>query len=113
MTPNEEKKLLKDKAKKVKDKKDADYGNERFAVATRFGEVQIETLDVATDSEGRDYVEVFLAGDTENSDPHFKIWNPPLLVKDPDGTLREDPIQAIAEVIAGNGGRATKGSVLR
>lgn len=66
------------------------------------------------------YVDVYTAGPTVGGDPHFRIINPPTLVGDPNGDIevtstprggktvtrryREDPLGAIAEAIAGQGG---------
>lgn len=66
------------------------------------------------------YVDVYTAGPTVGGDPHFRIINPPTLVEDPNGDIvvtskapngktvtrkyREDPVAAIAEAIAGQGG---------
>ena len=76
------------------------------------GQVQIGSLTRRTDPEGNDYIEVFLRGESEWGDPHFRIWNPPLLVEDPQGPIaigdrhyREDPLSAVAEAIARHGGR--------
>lgn len=103
-----EKNKLKDKAKKVLDAIEAKHGDEPFAEATRFGTVQVERVGQVTNSEGATYVEVFLRGDTVSTESHFRIWNPPINVKNPDGTLREDPVLALAEVIAQEGGRAKR-----
>ena len=80
--------------------------------ATRFGEVQFEALLIKTDPQGNEYLDVRLRGDTQGGDPHFRIWNPPLLVEDPLGDIelggrkfREDPLGAVAEAIARHGGR--------
>lgn len=87
-----------------------------LGVNTRFGEVQFASIVTKTDTAGLDYAEVYTAGSTVNNDPHWRIWNPPLLVEDPFGdividgkTFREDPIQAIAEAIARHGGRRKTG----
>ncbi|HEY3689651.1 MAG TPA: hypothetical protein VGL46_05035 [Pseudonocardiaceae bacterium] len=66
------------------------------------------------------YVDIYADGATVGGDPHFRIINPPMLVEDPAGdivvtskrrdgrmvtrTFREDPLAAIAEAIAGQGG---------
>jgi hypothetical protein len=88
-------------------------GSGRFSVRTRFGEVEIQSIRTATDSAGVEFLEVYLAGQPENGDPHWRIYNPPTAVIDPQGDitgnggrrLREDPILAVAEAIAGRGGR--------
>lgn len=73
-------------------------------------EVQIEALSVTEDG-ARSSVEVRLAGSTEGGDPNFVIVNPPTLVPDPMGDkvirgmrYREDPLRALAQAIADNGG---------
>lgn len=83
-------------------------------VATPAGDVHIDSLTVHEDGP-RSYVEVTLAGATEGGDPSFRIVNPPTLVPDPLGDrevngvrFREDPIAAIAFVIAETGGAAVK-----
>jgi hypothetical protein len=102
ITP-EDKVKLKAKAKKVADK--AKEHTEPFSVRSKFGEVQFQTVTQKTDADDVDYIEVYLKGQTENGDPHFKIWNPPLMVRNLDGSLTEDPLQALAEVVARHGGR--------
>lgn len=79
---------------------------------TRHGEVQLDTLTSHQDAEGNRWVEVMAGGgEVEGGDPHFRIFNPPLLVEDPAGPVerngkryREDPLAALAEVIGMNGG---------
>lgn len=73
-------------------------------------EVHIEGLSIVEKGQ-QSYVDVRLSGSTEGGDPNFRIVNPPTLVPDPLGdivvngaTFREDPISAIAHVIAQNGG---------
>lgn len=67
------------------------------------------------------WVDVYTAGQTQGGDPHFRIINPPTLVEDPAGDIvvtstprpgrkpvtrrfREDPLGAIAQAIAAQGG---------
>jgi len=66
--------------------------------------------------DGTTWVEVWLGGDVEGGDPHFRIFNPPQLVEDPHGDVvhagrrfRHDPVAALAEVVASNGGARRKG----
>lgn len=87
---------------------------EVLPVRTRRGEVHIAQIDPHEEG-GRSWVDVRLDGDTEGGDPHFKIVNPPTLVRDPLGDIevngeryRHDPIEAIAEVIASLGGARTE-----
>lgn len=104
----EDKDKLKAKTKKVLDAIKAKHGDEPFAEATRFGTVQIERVKQYESADGVVCVEVFLRGDTASGESHFRIWNPPINVKEPNGTLREDPALALAEVVAQEGGRAKR-----
>jgi hypothetical protein len=83
---------------------------ESLTVATPGGEVHFETV-----TSNADTVSVHLAGTTAGGDPAFVIVNPPTLVPDPAGPIlvngmqfREDPLAAIATVIAAHGGAAQK-----
>lgn len=84
-----------------------------LTVKTSDGEVSFESVAVATDENGVEYLEVYLRGEPENGDPHFRVYNPPTLVPDPNGPItgrggrkyREDPVLAVAEIISRNGGR--------
>jgi len=74
------------------------------------GEVRLASVDVQ-EVDGVTSVEVHLDGRTAGGDPHFRIVNPPTLVEDPAGDIelaglyyREDPLVALAEVIARHGG---------
>lgn len=60
---------------------------------------------------GATWVEIWLGGNPEGADPHFRIFNPPQLVEDPQGDIthagrrfRHDPLAALAEAIADHGG---------
>ena len=75
-------------------------------VQTRYGRVQVAGVSVEQVGEEA-AVSVLLAGAPPGSDPHFRIFNPPTLVEDPGGDVevrgrryREDPLGAVAEVIA-------------
>ena len=103
-----------DRAKKVRDAAQA----ESFPLArmTRHGQVELANVAHKVGDDGLEYVEVYTAGATVSGDPHFKIWNPPVLVEDPVGEIelsgrryREDPLGAIAEVVASAGGRQKGG----
>lgn len=79
----------------------------RAGGTVRFAAVEVSEGDGATS------VEVHLDGEVVGGDPHFRIINPPMLVEDPDGGIevggfryREDPLAALAEVIARHGGGA-------
>lgn len=78
---------------------------------TPYGEVVLEYLEKVDDSTGLAYLEVWVGGETISGDPHFRVVNPPLLVRDPEGDVevrgelhREDPLAALAEVIGASGG---------
>ena len=81
-----------------------------FTVHTPAGAVRIGRVRVVT-QDGVDVVEVHAEG-PEGGDPHFRVINPPRFVPDPDGDVeingqrfREDPLAALAHVIAQHGGR--------
>ena len=64
----------------------------------------------AGEQDGVPYVEACVA-DPESGDPLFRVFHPPLLVPDPEGDVemhgqryRRDPLAALAESIAANGG---------
>ncbi len=85
---------------------------ETLAVTTPSGaEVHIDALATFEDG-ARSRVEVRLAG-AVGGDPNFVVVNPPTLVPDPLGDIpingvmyREDPLRALAQAIADNGGAA-------
>jgi len=88
-------------------------GGQVYAVATREGEVHIREVTSHADGSAW-WVEIHLHGNTVGGDPHFRIFNPPLLAADPAGPVeingqcfREDPIAAVAQVVAGLGGATT------
>lgn len=79
-------------------------------VATRHGEVVLDRVALKRDGE-LEYLDVHLGGETQGGDPHFRVVNPPTLVRDPAGDVvahgerwREDPLAALAEAIGSNGG---------
>lgn len=84
-------------------------GEEPEVVSTPSGEVEL--LDVAYDEDEKvGWVDV-LVGQPGNDDPHFRVVNPPIYVEDPNGDIylsgmrfREDPLAALAQTIAMNGG---------
>lgn len=100
-------------------------GGEPYHAVTSAGPVVIR--DVRLVQQGGDapgYVEVSV-GNPEGGDTRFRIFNPPTLVPDPAGDVireeagpggrtrtvryRVDPLAAVAEAIAANGGRAKTG----
>jgi hypothetical protein len=83
-----------------------------FTIHTPAGSVTLDRVEVVT-VDGIDVVEVH-AANPESGDPHFRVINPPRYVPDPDGDVtmigpggrfREDPIAALAHLIAQHGGR--------
>jgi len=115
MASAEDKAKLKAKNKKVLDKvKEIAPAGGRFSVRTRHGEVAFEDLRTKDDVEGVEFLDIHLAGDTSGGEDHWRIYNPPTWVQDYNGPItgrdgvtrfREDPITAVAEVIAGAGDR--------
>jgi hypothetical protein len=109
---NEDKAKLRDRARKITTAVQSRHGNNPFSVITRYGEVAFQSINLVTDSEGADYLDVCLLGDTTGGESHFRIYHPPVNIEDPQGTipadrgrkLREDPIQALAEALAMRGG---------
>lgn len=80
-------------------------------VRTSRGEVTLERVRVQVDPEsGVTYLDVTVGGPA-GGDPHYRVVNPPLLVRDPKGPVeahgvrwREDPVAALAESIGRHGG---------
>lgn len=77
------------------------------------GEVAFTSIR-AESADGEQWVEVTVA-DPACGDPTFRVFNPPALVPDPAGDVerggeryRHDPLAALAEVVAANGGRRTR-----
>lgn len=88
--------------------------------AARGRGVVIERLEfVEETSDCPAHIEVWV-GDPVGNDPHYRIFNPPVLVEDPRGSIvkevsgrsgqlarrryRVDPVAAVAEALALNGG---------
>jgi hypothetical protein len=67
------------------------------------GEVTIVAVDLITTAEV-EFIEVRAAPSTESGETHFRIVNPPIGVRRPDGSVEEDPLGALAEVLAQFGG---------
>lgn len=87
------------------------HGHGPHPYRTPDGHVVMTDIRVVTDPDGGDVVEVYVA-DPENGDPAFRVINPPRYVPDPDGQVvlngrrfREDPLAALAHVVAQHGGR--------
>lgn len=90
-----------------------------LTLRTSRGDVSIASVTFG-DTDDVTYVDVLTTGVTENDDPHFRIINPPSMVDDPGGDVvvtktmpdgrvvtrrfREDPLTAIAEAVASQGG---------
>ncbi|HET9234935.1 MAG TPA: hypothetical protein VFP10_12410 [Candidatus Eisenbacteria bacterium] len=71
--------------------------------STRQGEVIITDVAVATTSEGLEYLEI-RSDPGANGETHWRIFNPPVGVLRPDGSIEESPVEALAEVLALHGG---------
>ncbi len=69
-------------------------------ISTPAGPVVISRLELAPDGQT---VEVWV-GDPGGGDPHFRIVNPPTLVRGQGGALAESPLAAVAQAIADQGG---------
>lgn len=87
------------------------FVDEPYARRTRHGEVHLAAVAGIITADGLHAVEVRTAGQTEGGDPHFIIVNPPGLAEDPNGPIelngrrfRDDPLAALAEVVAQHGG---------
>jgi hypothetical protein len=85
-----------------------------YAATVPEGEVKIQQVTSHSDGLGAWWVDVWLAGAILDGEPGFRIYNPPLLVPDPNGDVdvsgtmyRMDPMLALAQAIGANGG-ATK-----
>jgi hypothetical protein len=68
---------------------------------TERGEVTVTEVDVRTE-DGLDYLNV-RCEPGEAGETHFRIFNVPTGVRRPDGTVEEDPIGALVEVLALHG----------
>lgn len=89
--------------------------NAPVEINTRYGDVLIDRLQFVEDADGGAHIEVYV-DDPDGGDPCFRIFNPPCLVRDSLGEVvresgrrtvrryREDPLAAVAEAIAANGG---------
>lgn len=82
---------------------------EPFCVPTASGLVAFTSITERTEGASR-WVEVTVA-DPACGDPTFRVFNPPALVPDPEGDVerggvryRNDPLSALAETVAANGG---------
>lgn len=79
---------------------------------TARGVVQLDRVERTPGQEGQpDAIEVWVGGETESGDPHFRIFNAPEHVLDPEGDVeinglrfRHDPMAALAEAVAQHGG---------
>lgn len=58
----------------------------------------------AIDINGYTALDIWLDGPVEGGDPHFRVFNPPNRYVAAGGVLVDDPIMALAAVVAGNGG---------
>jgi hypothetical protein len=88
-----------------------------LVVSTRYGSVSIADMRIV-DGPGNSpsWVDVTCQGEVVGGDQHFRIFNPPTLVEDPNGEIigsdgtryRQDPILAVVESVATNGGKIKK-----
>lgn len=83
------------------------HGPGRITIPTPDGTVFMEAVMVTAD----DIIEVQVA-EPENGDPTFRVINPPRYIPDPSGDIeingtrfRDDPLAALAHVVAQHGGR--------
>lgn len=67
------------------------------------GDVEIREVVIASTDEGLDYLDV-IAEPGASGEHHFRIFNPPTGVRRPDGSVEEDPVLALVEVLALHGG---------
>lgn len=81
-------------------------GDQPYVWATPAGEVRIQALSVL-ELDGHEVLDVTV-GDPTNGDPHFRVVNPPTVIREPDGSYREDPLAAVAQVIGEHGGAARR-----
>lgn len=72
--------------------------------------VHVRSMVARTTDDGTVLVEVYV-GDPDNGEPHYRLINPPTLVRDSTGDIqlggiayREDPIAAVGQLIARAGG---------
>lgn len=85
-------------------------GRSWIDVDTPRGTVRVVAVGDRQDEGGQRYLEI-MVDQPAGGDPHFRIFNPPLLVPDPAGETsmgprryRRDPLAAVAMVIASHGG---------
>lgn len=71
--------------------------------STPRGEVRIHEVLVSSTPEGLECLEVFVAPGS-SGETHYRIFNCPTGVRRPDGSIEEDPVAALAEVLALHGG---------
>lgn len=74
-------------------------------------EVRIRAARRYVGANGVPWIDVLVDGETDSGETHFRVFNPPTLARDPAGDVeicgiryRHDPVAALAEVIAHNGG---------
>lgn len=103
-------------AKRVVDEWDSHEGRGMDgSYRTSYGNRQVVIRDIRSGGDGRtEWIEVWTGGSKR---PAFRIINPPPFVRDPKGSIviresgpdgkernvrvREDPVEAVAEIIAG------------
>jgi hypothetical protein len=70
-------------------------------VNTKYGAVRIQRLEPGGEGDTL-WVDVYVS--SADGDPHHRIINPPIGVRQKDGSVVVDPLRAVAEVIALGGG---------
>jgi hypothetical protein len=75
--------------------------------ATPAGVVQIEGVEISIDETGLMCLEVVTAPGAEG-ETSFRIFNPPTGVRRSDGTIEEDPVGALIQVLAAHGAAKTR-----
>lgn len=99
------------RARAIRDAAEQRPPGEVYAYRCRNGaEVHLARITYHEDGDAA-WVEAWAAGAAVGTDPHFRIYNPPTLVPDPAGPVtrdgrrfRNDPLAAVAEVVASLGG---------
>lgn len=86
-------------------------GHDLYSTLTPRGQVELIRVEECLEANGLICLDVWVGGETESGDPHFRVVNPPLLVEDPAGgqevrgrSFREDPLAALAQAIGEHGG---------
>lgn len=78
-----------------------------IARVTATGEVRIEAVEVTISDDGLSCLEVTTAPGA-GGETAFRIFNPPTGVRRGDGTVEEDPVGALIQVLAAHGGAKSR-----